>query len=208
MKFDAIIFDWSGTISDDRRPVYEANNRMRTHYGLGTTTFEEFLATVRMTPIEFYHENGITDSGDQIYALYREFFQKSLEKGVRPSVFPEAHGVLSHLKNVGIRTAVVSSHPTVFLKQEAQDYLLAPFFEILHGDARDKVSALKEVCQIMGVDRARSVYVGDMTHDVRSAREAGLVSVGVATGYHTHEILESARPDHLFTNLLEVINLL
>ena len=207
MKFDAIIFDWSGTISDDRQPVFEANKRMRMHYGLGSTTFEEFFATVRMTPIEFYRENGITDSGDQIYALYREFFQKSLEEGVRPRVFQDVHELLSHIKTAGIPTAVVSSHPTVFLKQEAQDYLLSPFFEILHGDARNKVDALKEVCQLMKVQPDKCMYVGDMTHDVRSAREAGLITAGVATGYQTREVLEAEHPDYLFSNLSELIEL-
>ncbi|MBI5793468.1 HAD family hydrolase [Candidatus Uhrbacteria bacterium] len=205
MKFDAIIFDWSGTLSDDRRPVYEANIGMRAHYGLPSNTFEEFFHTTRMTPIEFFRENGIMDSSDEIYALYRKFFAQSLEAGVRPSVYPEAHEVLSHLKNAGIPTAVVSSHPNIFLKQEAQEYLLAPFFEILHGDARDKVSALKDVCQILGVEPGRSLYVGDTTHDIQSAREAGLTTAGVATGYHTQEALESQSPDHLFLNLLDLL---
>lgn len=207
MKFDAIIFDWSGTLSDDRRPVYEANKGMRSHYGLPSNTFEEFFYTARMTPIEFYRENGVTDSGDEIYALYRKFFQQSLEAGVRPHVYPEAHEVLCQIKNAGIPTAVVSSHPTIFLKQEAQEYLLAPFFEVLHGDARDKTVALKEVCQIMGVGRDKCLYVGDTTHDITSAREAGLTTAGVATGYHTREALENEHPDHLFSDLSELINL-
>ncbi len=207
MKFDAVIFDWSGTLSDDRRPVYEANKGLRAHYGLANNTFEEFFQTTRMTPIEFYREQGVTDSGDEIYALYRTYFQQSLEVGVRPQVYPDAHEVLVQIKKAGIPTAVVSSHPTVFLKQEAQDYLLAPFFEILHGDARNKISALKDVCQILNVDRARSLYVGDTTHDITSAREAGLVTAGVATGYHTREALASERPDHLFTNLLDLLSI-
>ena len=34
------IFDWSGVISDDRKPVYEANTRLLRERGLKILTFD------------------------------------------------------------------------------------------------------------------------------------------------------------------------
>ena len=58
------VFDWSGTISDDRKPVYTANMRLLQGHGKPTMTFEEWLPRTRMTPGEFLADHGIY--GDQV----------------------------------------------------------------------------------------------------------------------------------------------
>jgi beta-phosphoglucomutase-like phosphatase (HAD superfamily) len=41
MPIKLYIFDWSGTLSDDRRPVYEANMRVLVAYGKQRMTFQQ-----------------------------------------------------------------------------------------------------------------------------------------------------------------------
>lgn len=204
----AVLFDWSGTISDDRRPVYEANKKMCEYWHVPCESFEEWMRTASMTPIDGLRKKGIEASGDEIYSLYRTYFQESLESGIRPVVFPDARETLSRLQQIGLTVGIVSSHPQVYLEQEARDYLLHPFIEILRGDTRNKVETLKEVCQILGIERSTTMYIGDTIYDIRSAREAGLITVGVSSGYHTHEALEAEKPNHLFSRLSQVLTLL
>ncbi len=205
-RIRAVLFDWSGTISDDRLPVYEANKKMCDYWSVPCESFEEWAHTASMTPIDGFRKKGVEASGDEIYALYRTYFQESLEAGIRPAIFPDAHETLLRLRNNGIPLGIVSSHPQVYLVQEARDYLIGPLVEILHGDARNKVDSLKEVCLILGLERSTTMYVGDTIFDIRSAREAGLVTAGVSTGYHTHESLASEHPDYLFTSLGQITN--
>ncbi|KKW32610.1 MAG: Phosphoglycolate phosphatase [Candidatus Uhrbacteria bacterium GW2011_GWA2_52_8d] len=200
----AVLFDWSGTISDDRLPVYQANKKMCDYWRVPCESFEEWTRAASMTVIDAFRKKGVEASGDEIYALYRTSFQESLEAGIRPAIFPDAHETLLQLQNKGLPLGIVSSHPQVYLVQEARDYLIQPLVEILHGDARNKIDALKEVCQILGLERSTTMYVGDTIFDIRSAREAGLVTAGVSTGYHTHESLASEHPDYLFTSLSQV----
>lgn len=203
----AVLFDWSGTISDDRRPVYEANKKMCDYWRVPCESFEEWLRNASMTPIDGFRKKGVTASGDEIYSLYRTYFQESLEAGVRPTVFPDAHETLSHLRTAGLTLGIVSSHPQVYLQQEARGYLIHPLVEILHGDARNKIDSLKDACLILGLARSQTMYVCDTVYDIRSAREAGLITAGVSSGYHTHEALEAEKPEHLFTRLNQVLTL-
>lgn len=207
MNFQAIIFDWSGTLSDDRQSVYAANNRMQAYYGLPSNTFDEFLTTVTMTPIEYFRSRGVSDSGEEIYALYRRYFQESLNEGICPCVFQDAYETLTVLKNRNVSTAVVSSHPTIFLKKESQEYQLAPLLKIVRGDATNKTDSMLSVCETLGCVPAQSMYIGDTIYDIRSAKAAGLQSAGIATGYHTAESLKQEKPDYLFSNLLEIVDL-
>lgn len=41
------IFDHSGVLSDDRRPVYEANMVLMDKYGLDRITFDDWLALTK-----------------------------------------------------------------------------------------------------------------------------------------------------------------
>ncbi|MBI4435721.1 HAD family hydrolase [Candidatus Uhrbacteria bacterium] len=204
-RIQAVLFDWSGTISDDRLAVYEANKKMCDYWSVPCESFEEWTRTASMTPIDGFRKKGVEASGDEIYALYRLYFQESLDAGIRPAVFPDAHEALSQLRGAGLRLGIVSSHPQSYLTQEANDYLIHPLVELLHGDARNKVESLKEVCQILGLERERTLYIGDTIYDIRSAREAGLVTAGVSTGYHTHEALAAENPDYLFTSLNQLV---
>ena len=208
MLLDAIIFDWSGTLSDDRRSVYAANTKMCVRWNIVQQAFEEWANGASMTPVGWFRARGVTASDDEIYAVYKEAFQETLNDGIRPQVYCDAQKTLSTLRASGIRTAVVSSHPTRFLTQEADEYSLVSLIELLHGDARDKVTALKEVCAALGVLPARCMYIGDTIYDVRSARQAGLVTGAVSTGYHTREALMAERPDHLFSHLSDVLVLI
>jgi phosphoglycolate phosphatase len=203
----AVLFDWSGTISDDRRPVYEANKKMCAHWGLEIESFEEWTHSASMTPIEGFRKKGLTASDDEIYRVYRHYFHEVLNDGSHPALIPGARQALVSLHAADIPLGIVSSHPQIYLEPEARKYEILPLVDVLHGDTRNKIETLKEVCQIMGLDRATTMYVGDTIYDIRSAAEAGLVTAGVTTGYHTREALEAEEPNHLLSNLNELFQI-
>lgn len=204
----AVLFDWSETISDDRRPVYEANKKMCEYWGVPKVeSFEEWAQGASMTPVGFFRDRGVTASGDEIYNVYRRCFQEVLTEGRKPTLIPGTLATLQQLHQRGISLAIVSSHPQIYLEPEAHEYGIFPLVEVLHGDAQNKVESITAVCQMMRLDRSRSMYMGDTIYDIRSAREAGLVTAGVSSGYHTHEALEAEKPDYLFTQLSQVLTL-
>jgi phosphonatase-like hydrolase len=61
-----------------------------------------------------------------------------------------------------------------------------------------------------GISSAREVAkVGDSTIDIEEGRNAGCaMSIGITTGAHTREQLESAKPDYIINSLLELLPIL
>ena len=54
------------------------------------------------------------------------------------------------------------------------------------------------------------VYVGDTATDIKAGKAAGMLTVGVLTGFDEYEILETENPDAIISdvqNLLEVIEI-
>ena len=46
----------------------------------------------------------------------------------------------------------------------------------------------------LGVERSRTVMIGDTTHDLEMARSAGVASIGACYGAHPRDSLEALGP--------------
>ena len=53
---------------------------------------------------------------------------------------------------------------------------------------------LLELMDELGVTPERTLMIGDTTHDLQMARNAGVAAVGVAYGAHTPDTLAAAGP--------------
>jgi phosphoglycolate phosphatase-like HAD superfamily hydrolase len=64
--------------------------------------------------------------------------------------------------------------------------------------------------QRAGITDAREVAkVGDSVIDIEEGRNAGAsLNIGITTGAHTRQQLESANPNHIVDNLIEILPLI
>ena len=208
-KIETIVSDWSGVISDDARPVYEANLRLLNDHGRRGITFEEWRRLSGATPSGFLENCGIKADPDKTYDDYKRYFSEIVASGEKPNIFPGVRETLEELKKRGKRLIVLSSHPEENLAQEMQGYGIESFFELTVGSAIDKVSGLRGICNRLLFGKRYTLYVGDTIYDVRAAKEAEVLSAAVCNGYHDRERLNAENPDFLlenFSGLLEVVN--
>ena len=70
--------------------------------------------------------------------------------------------------------------------------------------ALDKRKAILELLADHDLDASETIFIGDMVHDIETARHAGVMSCAVLTGYDSLAKLKNASPDLLFRNLSEV----
>ena len=204
MRINLFIFDWSGVVSDDRWPVYEANMRVLEDYGKPRMSFWEWLPKTTMTPIEIFENHGVHGDPKELFALYKKYFTEAVESGITPTVYPDAVDVLQHIKRKRNKLAVLSSHPEINLKSEAGQYGILPFLDHISGNSKDKAHGLISVCDSLGEEQSHALYTGDMIYDIIAAKKAGLNSAGICTGYHTRERLEGENPDLLLECLSDL----
>jgi ADP-ribose pyrophosphatase YjhB (NUDIX family) len=103
-----------------------------------------------------------------------------------------------------LRTFLLSTiHPDHYAVQEAAigfgKYLDKPYLRV-----RDKRKKIHEILETNGLDPAETLFVGDMQHDIETARHGGIHSCAVLTGYNTLEQLRSAKPDLIVEHLGEL----
>ncbi|MEI6250744.1 MAG: HAD hydrolase-like protein, partial [Actinomycetes bacterium] len=128
--------------------------------------------------------------------LVHEYRALYAEIGIpQTTVLPGAQEALEAIRALGGRTMVVSA------KLEAAVVKIVKYLDleldVVVGDlyAEKKASALKA--------ESAAIYVGDHPGDVRGAKSAGAVSVAVATGPISREVLALEGPDIILASLLE-----
>lgn len=190
--FRNLIFDWSGTLVDDLGPVIEATNAVLAKYDIAPMDREGFRRRFRLPYREFYTEMLPHIPLDELEAHFRPAF----DAAVTPvTVLPYAREKLEWCSALGIRTFVLTSMDTDAFERQMDDFGLRGHFEATYSGVLDKREIIHHILETHGLDPAETAFVGDMTHDVETARHGGVSSIAVLTGYNHPEILAKVRPD-------------
>jgi phosphoglycolate phosphatase len=140
----------------------------------------------------------------QAQAVYRRHHARALLRW--SYLFPGVKDLLKRLRSRGLLLAVASNRPSRFALILLRHLGIAQSFDyILCGDqvARNKPNQLmlRMIMRRLKVTPAETVYVGDMTIDIKTGTRAGVQTVAVATGSSTRAELARAKPDALITDI-------
>lgn len=204
LKADVVVFDWSGTLSDDMDSVYDTVVAIRRHFGFDEKVpKEEWQKLTMASAIDFFRQHGVHMDKKRIVETFSKFYAENSDK---THAYKDAFPLLKELKDAGKRIAVVSGHPQEHVEKELARYgfdKLIPL-ENVWGSVNDKTGKLKELVERFDVRPDQMVYVGDMIWDVRSAKAAGVKSVALKRGYHG-DMLDSENADLLVEDLTELL---
>jgi phosphoglycolate phosphatase-like HAD superfamily hydrolase/8-oxo-dGTP pyrophosphatase MutT (NUDIX family) len=190
--FRNFIFDWSGTLVDDLGPVIEATNAVLGKYDLPPMDREGFRRRFRLPYHEFYTDVLPNVPLEELEAHFRPAFDAALTP---VTILPHAREKLEWCASLGIRSFVLTSMDTAAFERQMDDFGLRDLFEATYSGVLDKRELIHRILETHHLDPAETAFVGDMTHDVETARHGGVSSIAVLTGYNHPEILAAVRPD-------------
>jgi phosphoglycolate phosphatase-like HAD superfamily hydrolase/ADP-ribose pyrophosphatase YjhB (NUDIX family) len=190
--FRNLIFDWSGTLVDDLGPVIEATNAVLANYQIAPFDRESFRRSFRLPYREFYAEVLPNISLDELETHFRPAFDNAITP---VTVLPHARQKLEWCESLGIRCFILTSMDTLAFERQMDDFGLRNYFEATYSGVQDKREIIHEILKNHRLTPSETAFVGDMTHDVETARHGGVSSIAVLTGYNHAEILAASRPD-------------
>ena len=202
MDLDAIYFDLDGTLTDPKAGITRS-----IHYALQkldhpTMPTEDELTWCIGPPLRasFVRLLGAETSADLAVSYYRERFSDVglYENGVYDGI----GAVLTKLGAAGHRLFVATSKPHVFAERIIDHFGLRDHFERvfgseLDGTRVDKSHLLEYALKQASVDPARTLMVGDRSHDMVGAKNNGMKGIGVLYGYGTRDELLDAGAHHV-----------
>jgi phosphoglycolate phosphatase-like HAD superfamily hydrolase/ADP-ribose pyrophosphatase YjhB (NUDIX family) len=190
--FRNLIFDWSGTLVDDLPPVIEATNHVLAAYGVAPLDRESFRLRFRLPYRDFYEEMLPGIPLEELEVHFRRAFSASTAP---VTVLPHAREKLEWCRDHGIRCFVLTSMDSAAFESQLVGLGLASFFEATYSGVLDKRERIHGILESHRLAPEDSAFIGDMTHDIDTARHGRLTSIAVLTGYTHAGALAEARPD-------------
>lgn len=196
-----IIFDWSGTLVDDLPAVWEATNFVFERAGIAPLTLDQFRAEFCLPFTDFYQRHTPDVSMKQLEQWFHTRFREAQHSVIE---LPHAREFLVFCRERGLRMFVLSTvHRDHFAAQIETtgfgQFLERPYIEVI-----DKRARIHEILAENALAPRETLFVGDMQHDIETARHGGVFSCAVLTGYNSLAQLRAVEPDLIVEHLGEL----
>ena len=207
-QFDLIAFDWDGTLFDSTQIITRCIQSAVVDVGGAKPTQEAASYVIGMALMQAL-AHAAPDVPQDKYPLlgerYRFHYMKhmddiSLFDGVLPmlAALRERHHWLTVATGKS-RRGLDDALDTAELKGVFDGSRTA---DETAGKPHPRM--LQELMREFGVDPERTLMIGDTTHDLQMAVNAGCASVGVSYGAHDHGQFESLKPLFIAHNVREL----
>ena len=207
-RFDLIVFDWDGTLFDSTAlivrciqaacadlelPVPDAQ---RAAYVIGLGLHDALRHAVPALPAERYPELG------RRYRSHYTALQHEL------ALFPGVLDMLLALKHRRHRLGVASGKSRPGLDEAMRTVGLASLFDGTRTAdetaGKPDPRMLLELMAELGARPDRTLMIGDTTHDLQLARNAGAACIGVSYGAHQSSAFAAHAPLHVVDSIAEL----
>ncbi len=214
---DTILFDLDGTLTDSAPGILSCVRFALSFFGIEESDAD--LMRFVGPPLE--------ESFQQFYGFSREDALLGVEKyraryeagGIfENSVYAGIQATLAMLKEKGMRLAVASSKPQVYVDRVLEHFDLAKYFDVVVGGSLDssrihKKDVMAEALRLLYPNGStypveRMYMVGDRKYDMEGAAVFGIESIGVAYGYGDVEELLAAGADYVVRDVAGLYELL
>ncbi len=200
-----IIFDWSGTLVDDLPAVWEATNHVLAQAGRPEMTLADFRAEFSLPFTGFYEKHTPHIPLPQLEVWFHSRF-----RAVQASVaaLPHAREFLEFCRQHRIRTFLLSTVADEHFVLQAKVTGFAEFLDQPYTGVWDKRKKIHEILADNKLRAEETLFIGDMEHDIETAKYGGTQSCAVLTGYNTLNQLRRAQPDLIVEHLGELREIL
>ena len=197
-RFRLIIFDWDGTIVDSTNAIAESirlasedmgcqlRDSHVAKYVIGLGLKDALAIAVPQLPESRYG------------ALAERYKHHFLERDAQIRAFAGVETMLGRLRDRGRYLGIATGKSSIGLTRSLEITGLRHYFRATRcADQATPKPAPEMLFQLMdevGVGRQEALMIGDTTHDIKMAQNAGVACVAVTYGAHPHGDLQRMGP--------------
>ena len=202
--YQNVIFDLDGTLLNTLEDLADAVNWVCIQHNWPVHTVEEYKYFVGNGMARLAERFAPEDwrTSERIAALLEEFMPYyNAHKEDKTAPYPGVVALLDRLKGAGVRMAVLSNKAHSLAPAIIEGYFPG-VFDFVQGalegvPTKPDPTLLHRLMGEMGATPADTLFVGDSSVDIRTARNGGLVSCGVLWGFRTRAELETEGADRI-----------
>ncbi|TVP52426.1 MAG: HAD family hydrolase [Halomonadaceae bacterium] len=199
MKYQAVIFDWDGTLVDSVDHIATCLQLAAAELNYPPRTLEQCRHIVGLGMVEALNllYPGIQEA--EMLALRKAYGVHFFARETLPeNVFSGAHGMLDGLLSVGQRLAVATGKSRPGLDKGLHTSGLGPYFELTRcadeTASKPDPTMLRQILAAWDLPPEQVIMVGDTSFDLEMAHRIGMPAVGVTWGGHQRDSLQAWQP--------------
>lgn len=199
----AVIFDLDGTIAFTLPDLTEGMNRARARYGLPPVTRKHLLSFINGTTDQFIRNSFPEGQSDEYYSKAKEIYLNEYSQCYlhNTTAYDGMAELLADLRADGLPLAVFTNKDNDHANDIVKKLYGGEIFEEILGTGRFPGKPSPDGALYLagkyGVSPSECAFVGDSDVDMKTAKNAGMVAVGVTWGYREKEILKEAGADFI-----------
>lgn len=195
--YQAVVWDWNGTLLDDAALCVESMNGVLGAYGLPRLDAARYQALFRFPVVEYYRALGFDFDRHPFERVGLEFMDRYEARRTECSLRRGARETLAAVRTAGVAQYVLSAYQERRLRSLLEHHGLTRFFDGVAGGGDDfahgKIDrALAWRASWESPDGARVLLIGDTDHDAEVARAMGADCWLIAGGHQSSERLRAA----------------
>lgn len=197
-SFKALVFDWDGTLFDSTASIVAALQHAFQEMGLAIPPREACLHVIGLGLTDaMRYLNPDLDVADypRLIEYYRRYY---LGRDHEIVLFDGVVEALQRYREAGYFLAVATGKSRNGLDRALDVSGLRALFDITRcADetfSKPHPEMLLQIMDVLGVNAAEVLMVGDTSHDMELARNAGVAAAAVSYGAHPRTVLESFSP--------------
>ena len=203
-RFDLLCFDWDGTLFDSTAIIARSLQQAVVEVGGALPTLEQAAYVIGMPWMPAVAKAAPDVPPERYRDLAARYHTHYLARQHDLSLFPGVTAMLQDLRARGYRLAVATGK-----SRRGLDDVLAlnsglpglPLSALFDGSRTADQTAgkpdprmLHELMDEFDAPSARTLMIGDTTHDLQMAQNAGCASIGVSYGAHDGGALAACAP--------------
>jgi phosphoglycolate phosphatase len=151
-------------------------------------------------------ESATQEEVDRALEFFLAYYREHMLDNTR--LYPGVREALDRLAAADVRMAVLTNKPVRFSQSLVDGLGVGPHFQRVYGgnsfpEKKPHPMGVQTLLAELGVDKAKAMMVGDSAVDIRTARNAGILSCGVTFGFQPESFAEWP-PDFLADRMEDV----
>ena len=203
-RYDLIVFDWDGTVMDSTAVIAGSIQAACRDLDLPVPSDDAARHVIGMGLAEALR-HAVPDAPESMYGpLVERYRHHFLARDAAIPLFAGARETIVELHEAGYRLAVATGKSRNGLDRVLQSSGMTEYFHATRTAdmtfSKPHPAMLLELMDELGVVQERVLMVGDTTHDLQMAINAGVAAVGMTQGAHPAEQLRELQPLALLDN--------
>lgn len=197
-RFDLIVFDWDGTLMDSAAAIVACMQAAADDLAVPRPSEAQARQVIGLGLHQALAQAIPELEATRYPELAERYRYHYLSRDSRLTLFSGIEGLLRDLTDTGHWLGVATGKSRLGLRRALADSGIGELFRATRcaDECRSKPDPqmLEELMAELMVSAEATLMIGDTSHDLQMARNAGVASVAVAYGAHERPALEACQP--------------